>query len=358
MATMRRYPMLASALVHVLFGVAIFSVAAPDNVRKASHDFVPLFAPAPKPEPARMIPEAHHQYSFPRRMTAPIPTPQPLPEVPAPQLHLTPKPPHTLAEGPVIEAPQTHGTPPVTTGVFTPPNAPAAPSAGSSKPAVQTGTFSAGEGPTTPSPPTSRRPQIGGFEASRTATNQSKTSPPPVAPAGFGGPGVASRSSAAAPSPTVGAFGESLAVRAAGPRSAAPSAAGFGSPVAAVPQRPRQRETASSAFESVAVTVAPTAPARQDGTLEHYKPVEILQKPRPVYTVEARRLQIEGDVNLDAVFSSSGKVRVRRVLHGLGHGLDESATQAACAIQFRPASVNGSPIDVPAVVKITFQLAY
>ena len=89
-----------------------------------------------------------------------------------------------------------------------------------------------------------------------------------------------------------------------------------------------------------------------------YQPVEILQKPRPAYSQEARSLQLEGEVNLDAVFSSSGRVLVKRVLHGLGHGLDENAIQAANAIQFHPASVNGTPIDVAAVIKITFQLAY
>ena len=106
------------------------------------------------------------------------------------------------------------------------------------------------------------------------------------------------------------------------------------------------------------VNLAPASPTAQGGAAGRYKPVEILQKPRPAYSQEARRLQLEGEVNLDAVFSSSGKVRVTRVLHGLGHGLDENAIQAANAIQFRPATVNGTPIDVAALVKITFQLAY
>lgn len=114
---------------------------------------------------------------------------------------------------------------------------------------------------------------------------------------------------------------------------------------------------ASTPFESVAVNLAPASLAVKDGG-GRYQPVEILQKPRPAYSQEARSLQLEGEVNLDAVFSSSGRVLVKRVLHGLGHGLDENAIQAANAIQFHPASVNGTPIDVAAVIKITFQLAY
>jgi TonB family protein len=69
-------------------------------------------------------------------------------------------------------------------------------------------------------------------------------------------------------------------------------------------------------------------------------------------------LQIEGEVVLEALFSASGRIRVMRVMNSLGHGLDESAIQAARGIRFRPAMENGSPRDMVAVVRIAFQLAY
>jgi TonB family protein len=200
---------------------------------------------------------------------------------------------------------------------------------------------------------------LGAFETGHTTADRPATSATPVGSAGFGGAGVAPRANAAAPVPSVGVFSESVAARAASRGSAAPVASGFGSQVAvAVPQSRRQRDPASTKFESVAVNVAPASSVASAGSVERYKPVEILQKPRPAYSEEARRLQIEGEVVLEALFSASGQIRVVRVVHSLGHGLDECAIQAAGAIRFRPAAENGKPLDTMAILKIAFQLAY
>ncbi len=85
---------------------------------------------------------------------------------------------------------------------------------------------------------------------------------------------------------------------------------------------------------------------------------EILSKPRPAYTDEARRLRIEGEVLLEVLFRASGEARVLRTIRGLGHGLDENAIAAARAIQFRPAKRGDTAADSTAVVHIVFQLAY
>jgi TonB family protein len=77
-----------------------------------------------------------------------------------------------------------------------------------------------------------------------------------------------------------------------------------------------------------------------------------------MYTEEARRLQIEGEVLLQVLFAANGEVRVLQVVRGLGHGLDESARQAAANIRFRPALRDGSPVDTTAIVHIVFELAY
>ncbi len=89
-----------------------------------------------------------------------------------------------------------------------------------------------------------------------------------------------------------------------------------------------------------------------------FSDVEITFKPRPDYTEEARRRRIEGEVILEVTFDASGKVRVLRVVKGLGAGLDENAIQAASRIRFKPASEGGHPIDCTAIARITFQLAY
>jgi TonB family protein len=85
--------------------------------------------------------------------------------------------------------------------------------------------------------------------------------------------------------------------------------------------------------------------------------VEVISKPPPTYTEEARKLRIEGEVLLEVVFEASGKVRVLRIVRGLGHGLDEEAARSAGGIRFKPALRDGQPTDLPAVLHIVFQLA-
>jgi TonB family protein len=86
-------------------------------------------------------------------------------------------------------------------------------------------------------------------------------------------------------------------------------------------------------------------------------PAEVTFKPNPVYSNEAKQLRIQGEVWLEVVFESSGKLRVLRVIRGLGHGLDEAAVRAAEQIRFKPALRDGQPADSTAVLHIVFQLA-
>jgi TonB family protein len=86
-------------------------------------------------------------------------------------------------------------------------------------------------------------------------------------------------------------------------------------------------------------------------------PVEILSKPTPGYTAEARAAHVEGEVLLEVVFTASGRLHVLRVVRSLGHGLDESAIRAAEQIRFKPATRGGLPIDSTATLHIVFQLA-
>lgn len=86
-------------------------------------------------------------------------------------------------------------------------------------------------------------------------------------------------------------------------------------------------------------------------------PVEILFKPLPTYTQEARQMHLEGEVLVRVVFGASGDLHVEQVVKGLGHGLDEAALRAARQIRFRPARRNGQPYDSTALVHIVFELA-
>ena len=56
----------------------------------------------------------------------------------------------------------------------------------------------------------------------------------------------------------------------------------------------------------------------------------------PIYTEEARKQKVEGEVLVEAVLEASGKVKVLRVVRGLGHGLDEEAVKEAGQLRFKP----------------------
>jgi TonB family protein len=86
-------------------------------------------------------------------------------------------------------------------------------------------------------------------------------------------------------------------------------------------------------------------------------PVEIISKPKPVYSNEARAKKIEGEVRLQVVFTAEGEVTIQRVVQGLGYGLDENAEVAAREIRFKPAQRDRQAVDSTAIVHIVFELA-
>ncbi len=121
------------------------------------------------------------------------------------------------------------------------------------------------------------------------------------------------------------------------------------------PPIPSPRAVTNTDFDSV--DARPTS-AKVATTDERSSALEILEKPRPLYSQEARRLKIEGVVVLEMSFGADGHGRVLRVVRGLGHGLDENAIRAATGIRFRPAVQQGRPVDTVALVRIEFQVAY
>lgn len=136
------------------------------------------------------------------------------------------------------------------------------------------------------------------------------------------------------------------------------ASAGFGNGVAQPGQGDGRRngqgvQASGFAAEQVATKSAPHLEQSSANTF----PVEIVFKPRPLYTEEARKLQLEGEVLLEVMFGANGELRVNRVVRGLGHGLDEAAVTATNKIKFKPAQRNGSPVDSTAIVHVMFQLA-
>jgi len=140
------------------------------------------------------------------------------------------------------------------------------------------------------------------------------------------------------------------------------ASAGFGSGVAGQgyvsgSDRTREVRVTTGGFERVSL-VTPS-PVKNVRVLEpaDFRSVEILSKPSPVYTEEARQLRIQGDVALSVVFQANGAIKVTGVVKSLGHGLDQAAEQAALQIRFKPAYRAGQPTDFPATVRVEFRLA-
>lgn len=134
---------------------------------------------------------------------------------------------------------------------------------------------------------------------------------------------------------------------------------GFGNGVAVSDSRPVQRAVVQQAgFGSADVPAPPTSGSHPAQTIApKIVPAEILWKPVPIYTEDARKQKVEGEVLVEAVLEASGKVRVLRVVRGLGHGLDEEAVKEAGQLRFKPALRDGQPSDSTVVLHVVFQIA-
>lgn len=121
------------------------------------------------------------------------------------------------------------------------------------------------------------------------------------------------------------------------------------------PKQPTTNQTVrTTSFGDAAL--APPPVKKVENLADAQTPVQILSKPRPAYTPEARQLRLEGEVSLQVVFQADGTIHVIRVVQGLGHGLDEAAVQAATRVRFKPATRGGTPVDTNATIKIIFEL--
>src|SRR5690349_21753735 len=93
-----------------------------------------------------------------------------------------------------------------------------------------------------------------------------------------------------------------------------------------------------------------------------YKPKEtderfqILKKPEPSYTREARRHLTKGLVVLRLILAGDGTVKHIEVITGLRDGLTEKAIEAAEKIKFNPAQKDGKTVSVWVEVEYGFDV--
>ncbi|MEI9953458.1 MAG: energy transducer TonB [Pseudomonadota bacterium] len=77
---------------------------------------------------------------------------------------------------------------------------------------------------------------------------------------------------------------------------------------------------------------------------------------KPTYTDDARAAGIEGRVRVEVSLDETGHVLGARVVSGLGHGLDESAIDAAKRMAFSSATRCGKSVKSTFVVSMRFVL--
>jgi TonB family protein len=82
----------------------------------------------------------------------------------------------------------------------------------------------------------------------------------------------------------------------------------------------------------------------------------IISKPSPQYTEEARHHQTTGTVVLIMIFSADGRVKAIIPIHSLPDGLTATAIEAARAIRFVPATVDGKPVSQFIRVEYNFNI--
>jgi TonB family protein len=80
-----------------------------------------------------------------------------------------------------------------------------------------------------------------------------------------------------------------------------------------------------------------------------------LSKVDPAYPADMMKDRIEGIVTLYAIIHADGSVGEIRLLHGFNERLNENAKIALSRWKFRPATKNGEPVEMEAVVQIPFK---
>ncbi|MGI9106759.1 MAG: energy transducer TonB [Pyrinomonadaceae bacterium] len=83
---------------------------------------------------------------------------------------------------------------------------------------------------------------------------------------------------------------------------------------------------------------------------------DILYKPEPLYTFNARRNQVTGTVRLRMVLAADATVRNIVPLATLPEGLTEQAVAAASDIEFTPALKDGRPVSQYVTVEYNFNI--
>jgi TonB family protein len=90
--------------------------------------------------------------------------------------------------------------------------------------------------------------------------------------------------------------------------------------------------------------------------LEENLPLNIIVKPKPLYTDAARQNNIQGTVTVRVVFLANGGIGSITPVSALSHGLTEQAIAAARKLVFLPQKAQGQPQTVVKSVQYSFSI--
>ena len=86
-----------------------------------------------------------------------------------------------------------------------------------------------------------------------------------------------------------------------------------------------------------------------------FQPPEFLQRAKPVYTEAADRADINATVEAQVIFRANGEIGAVEIVRWAGFGLEDSALHAIRQLKFKPATRNGQPVTVRALVRYNFR---
>jgi TonB family protein len=96
-------------------------------------------------------------------------------------------------------------------------------------------------------------------------------------------------------------------------------------------------------------------PAEDSARARGFKPPEFQNRVKPEYTAQAELADITATVEAKVVFRSDGRVGEIEITRWAGFGLDESAQTAIRQLKFNPATRDGNPLHVRALIRYNFR---
>jgi protein TonB len=83
----------------------------------------------------------------------------------------------------------------------------------------------------------------------------------------------------------------------------------------------------------------------------------LIQQVHPVYPAASRAAGVQGLVLIEATIDTSGNVVNPRVMSRIDAALTEAAVEAVKQWRYKPALLNGQPVEVVTTITVNFSLS-